>query len=77
MANINVNTTDLLPDILNTVTAEAALEISNMPLEQRGGFFNSHVTRVDVSPEKIRQMLLEKVWAKCIKMMNVMILMFP
>ena len=53
-----------------TITAKAALEISNMPLEYRGGFLNRYVTRVDPSPETIRHMLIEKVWAKCIKQIN-------
>lgn len=56
--------------MLKAITAEAALEISNMSLEHRGGFLNRYVTRVDTSPENIRQMLQETVWAKCIEKIN-------
>ena len=52
------------------ITAEAALEISNMPLKQGDGFLNGYVTCIDATPDTISQMLLEKVWAKCVGVVN-------
>lgn len=50
-----------------TITAEAVLEISNMPLESlKCSFFNNSVTRIVMTPDLARQILLEKVWEKCV-----------
>lgn len=47
-----------------TITAEAVLEISNMPLESlKCSFFNNSVTRIVMTPDLARQILLEKVRA--------------
>ena len=52
---------------------EAVLEISYMPLEERRGGFFSHIsTRITVTPERARRMLLEKVWGKSIEALNAM-----
>jgi hypothetical protein len=55
---------------IKTITAEAAQEISNMPLVQRGGIYNRFFIRLDATPAMIQQMLLETVWAKCIESLN-------
>lgn len=43
-----------------TITVEAAVEISNMPLEDWE----------QISPDYARQMLLERVWGKCVATLN-------
>ena len=53
-----------------SITAEAAKEISSIPLERPGGFFNRRPVKVDVSPETLREMLLRKVWGKGVGLLN-------
>lgn len=53
------------------ITAEAVLEISNIPLESRTRtFFNNYVTRIVMTPDLAKRMLLEKVWEKCVAALN-------
>ena len=53
-----------------TIIAEAALEISNMPLEHRPDLLNRYVTRVNVTQDLARKLLLDKVWGKCTELLN-------
>lgn len=55
---------------IKTIITEAALEISNMPLEHRHGLLNRYVTRVNVTPDLARTLLLDKVWGKCTDLLN-------
>jgi hypothetical protein len=55
---------------LKSITAEAVKEISSIPLERPGGFFNRRQVKVDISPETLREMLLRKVWGKGVGLLN-------
>lgn len=52
------------------ITAEVVKEVSSIPLERPGGFFNRRPVKVDVSPEILREMLLRKVWGRGIELLN-------
>lgn len=52
------------------ITAEVVREVSSIPLERPGGFFNRRPVKVDVSPGILREMLLRKVWGKGIELLN-------
>ena len=52
------------------ITAEVVKEVSRIPLERPGGFFNRRLVKVDVSPGILREMLLRKVWGKGIELLN-------
>lgn len=52
------------------ITAEVVEEVSRIPLERPGGFFNRRLVKVDVSPGILREMLLRKVWGKGIELLN-------
>ena len=53
-----------------TITAEVVKEISEMPLEQPGGFFSRRPVKINVTQEMVREMLLRKVWGKSIELLN-------
>ena len=53
-----------------SITAEVVKEISSIPLERPGGFFNRHPVKVDVSPDTLREMLLRNVWGKGVELLN-------
>ena len=52
------------------ITAEVVKEVSRIPLERPGGFFNRRPVRVGVSSGILREMLLRKVWGKGIELLN-------
>ncbi len=52
------------------ITAEVVKDISSIPLERPGGYFNRRPVKVDVSPEILREMLLRRVWGKGIELLN-------
>ena len=52
------------------ITAEAVSEISNMPLNLNDRYWGWQDICVDVSPEKVRTLLLDQVWNEGVKLMN-------
>ena len=52
------------------ITAEVVKEISSIPLERPGGFFDRRPVKVDVSLGALREMLLRKVWGKGVALLN-------
>lgn len=52
------------------ITAEVVKEVSRIPLERPGGFFNRRPVRVGISQRTLREMLLRKVWGKGIELLN-------
>ncbi len=52
------------------ITAEVVEEVSRIPLERPGGFFNRRPVRVGVSQGILREMLLRKVWERGIELLN-------
>lgn len=53
-----------------SITAEVVKEVSSIPLERPGGFFNRRPVKVDISSGILREMLLRKVWGKGIELLN-------
>ena len=53
-----------------SITVEVVKEISSIPLERPGGFFSRSPVKIKITTGMIHKMLLEKVWGKCIEMLN-------
>ncbi len=52
------------------ITAEAVSKISNMPLSLNDRYWSGQEICVDVSPEKVRTLLLDRVWNEGVKLLN-------
>ena len=53
------------------ITEEIVTELSNMPLERKSGrWHRTYVTKIRVSSDTVRSMLLFSVWEKCFELLN-------